>query len=130
MVKGMKPKKLNVYSDSQLIVGQVCGPFKVKEGKMAKYQKRIQEQLKQIKGEDIEVKVFRVPKEENHEVDLVANLAASRMVEMPKGVLVEMVEIPCIKKMLIFTIEKKEDWRTPIMKYLWDNTLLPNLEEA
>lgn len=37
LVKEMKPKKLNIYSNSQLLVGFVGGQFKAKKENMAKY---------------------------------------------------------------------------------------------
>lgn len=76
------------------------------------------------------MKVFRVPREENHEADLVAKLVTSRIMEMPRGMLVETAETLCTEKMLIYTIEEKEDWWTLIKKYLRDAALPSDLEEA
>lgn len=36
----MKPRKVIIYNDSQLVMGQVCSQFEAKEEKMATYQKK------------------------------------------------------------------------------------------
>lgn len=43
LAKEMKPRRLNIYGDSQLVIGQISGQFEAKEGKMAKYQRKVQE---------------------------------------------------------------------------------------
>lgn len=62
-----------------------------------------------MKDEGIEVKVFGVLREKNYKADLVAKLAASKIVETPKHVFVETAEVLCTEKILIGTIKKKED---------------------
>lgn len=74
---------------------------------MAKYQKKVQEQVGR-KG--VEVKVFRVPREKNPEIDMVAKLAALGMVKMPMNVVVEVAEVPYTKCILVNAMEEKEDW--------------------
>lgn len=59
-----------------------------------------------MKEEGIEVKLFKVPREENHEVDLMAKLVTSKMAEMPRSVLMKIAEVLCIEKMLICTVEE------------------------
>lgn len=41
LFREIKPRKLSVYHDFQLIIGQVNGQFKAKEEKRAKYQQRV-----------------------------------------------------------------------------------------
>lgn len=62
--------------------------------------------------------------------DMIAKLAASNIAKMLKNIFVEMMEVPYIKKMLISTIKERKDWRTLIIQYLMDNTLLFCLKEA
>lgn len=58
----------------------------------------------------MDVKVFRVLREENYKTDMMAKLVASGMAEMPMNILVEMAETLYIKRVMISTIEEKEDW--------------------
>lgn len=55
------------------------------------------------------MKMFRVPREENHEVDIVAKLTISEIVKMPMNVLIKVGEVPCTKRILINTIKERED---------------------
>lgn len=59
--------------------------------------------------EGIEVKMFKVSREENHKVDLIAKLATSKTTEILRDVLMEIAEISCTKNMLVYTIAKRED---------------------
>lgn len=68
-----------------------------------------------MKREGAEVKVFRVPKEENHKVDLLAKMAILGMVEMVANILVKMAEAPCTESIMVETIKEREDWRTLIL---------------
>lgn len=88
LAKVMKPRKLSIHIDSQLLISQVSSQFEVKEEKMAEYQKRVQKQLERMRMEGIEVKVAQVPREENHKVDMVAILVASQTVDMLMNVIV------------------------------------------
>lgn len=49
---------------------------------MAKYYKKVQKQLAQIKRKGAEVKVFRLPRDKNYEANIVAKLVTSGIVEM------------------------------------------------
>lgn len=55
------------------------------------------------------MKVFGVPREKNHEVDVVAKLVASRTAKMPRNILVETVKAPYTKRIVVCNIKKKED---------------------
>lgn len=86
--------------------------------------------MEQLRVEGIEVKLFRIPTEENYEADMMAKLAASIIVEMPKDVLVEIAKSPYMKKIAVNIFEEKEHWQTPILQYLKKNALPTNLEKA
>lgn len=55
------------------------------------------------------MKVYRVLREENHETNLVTKLATSMVVEMLRGVLVKMAEVPYTERMLIYNIKERKD---------------------
>jgi len=66
----LQPKKIEFYSDSRLMINQVKGFFKVKNG-------RIREYILKIRGLEQEVNLpityNYVPREENVEADLLVN---------------------------------------------------------
>lgn len=83
-----------------------------------------------MKRDDIEVKVFRVSREENDETNLVAKLATSRMIEMLRGMLMETTKTPYTEKILVCIVEERDNWQTLIIKYLRDDIRPFDLEEA
>lgn len=76
---------------------------------MTKYNKKVQKQLKQMKGEGTEIKIFRVLREENHKTNIVAKLTVFGIAEMLINVLVEMAEALCTKNVTVNAIEERED---------------------
>lgn len=52
------------------------------------------------------MKVFKVHREKNYKVDMVAKLAASEMVETLMNILIEIVEVQSIEHVLVNTREE------------------------
>uniref|UniRef100_A0A2N9F4Z3 Uncharacterized protein n=1 Tax=Fagus sylvatica TaxID=28930 RepID=A0A2N9F4Z3_FAGSY len=65
--------ELDVRSDSQLVVGQVNGDYEAKEGRMQQYLQLVRHQISQFH----EVRLCRVPREQNTEADQLAKSASS-----------------------------------------------------
>lgn len=66
-----KTKKLLIRMDSQLVVRQVEGKYRVKEPTLIKLHRQAMELLEQLPAYSIE----HIPREENAEADKLANLA-------------------------------------------------------
>jgi len=81
---------------------------------------------KYFKGFDI----VHIPRHMNDEVDKLAK-AASRKEQLPSDVFFEEITEPSVKpkKEKRVTVISAEDWRTPIMEYLWGNNKLENEKE-
>uniref|UniRef100_A0A2N9HQ03 Uncharacterized protein n=1 Tax=Fagus sylvatica TaxID=28930 RepID=A0A2N9HQ03_FAGSY len=73
MAKVLGATELDVLSDSQLVVGQVNGDYEVKEGRMQCYLHQARHQISQFR----EVKLSRIPREQNTEADQLAKSASS-----------------------------------------------------
>uniref|UniRef100_A0A2N9ES18 Uncharacterized protein n=1 Tax=Fagus sylvatica TaxID=28930 RepID=A0A2N9ES18_FAGSY len=71
--KTLGATELNVHSDSQLVVGQVNGDYKAKEGRMLQYLNLVQHQMSKFH----EVKLTRIPREQNTVVDQLARSMSS-----------------------------------------------------
>uniref|UniRef100_A0A2N9EIR5 RNase H type-1 domain-containing protein n=1 Tax=Fagus sylvatica TaxID=28930 RepID=A0A2N9EIR5_FAGSY len=65
--------KLDIHSDSQLVVGQVNGDKEAKEECMQQYLNLVRHQISQFR----EVKLNRIPREQNMDVDQLAKTASS-----------------------------------------------------
>ena len=70
-VKGMKFTKLIVHSDSELMVRQMNGEYKVKDEGIRKYFSRAQKLIEQL---PYPFELRHIPRTENKEADRLANL--------------------------------------------------------
>jgi len=73
-------KKLEVIGDSNLVVSQANGDWKVKEEKLKPYHKDLEEVIRQFE----EVTFMHIPRMKNRFADALATLAS--MVELPEGI--------------------------------------------
>lgn len=69
------------------------------------------------------MKVFRLLRDKNHKDDMVAKLAIFKIEEMPTNIFIEVVQTSCTDKMMVGTLEERQDWQTPILQFLKDNIL-------
>uniref|UniRef100_A0A2N9H0M9 Uncharacterized protein n=1 Tax=Fagus sylvatica TaxID=28930 RepID=A0A2N9H0M9_FAGSY len=77
MAKTLGATEIDVLSDSQLVVGQVNGDYEAKEGRMQQYLHLVQHQISQFR----EVRLSRIPREQNTEADQLAKSASSPTVD-------------------------------------------------
>jgi ribonuclease HI len=82
-------KRVQVRMDSQLVVRQLNGSYRVKHADMLPLYRRV---LELIKGFD-EVTFEHVPREQNVEADRLANLALDRRGETPEGTVGSLVKL-------------------------------------
>ncbi len=73
LAKALGATELDIRSDSQLIVGQVNGDYEAKEEWMQQYLNLVQHQMSQFQ----EVKLTRIPQEQNTTADQLAKSASS-----------------------------------------------------
>jgi len=69
-IKKVPHTKLIVHSDSELMVRQINGEYKVKDEKIRKYYQRV---LKLIDGGSHQFELQHIPRSENSEADRLAN---------------------------------------------------------
>ena len=74
--------------------------------------------------------IVHIPRHMNDEADKLAK-AASRKEQLPSDVFFEEITEPSVKpkKEKQDSVISAEDWRTPIMEYLWGNIELANEKE-
>jgi ribonuclease HI len=73
MAKTLGATELDVHNDSQLVVGQVNGDYEAKEERMLQYLNLVRHQMSRFH----EVKLTRIPQEQNVVADQLARLASS-----------------------------------------------------
>lgn len=82
LVKKIECKNLIVHSDSELMVRQLNGEYKVKDKDIKKYYQRVKKILEDF---SVEFEIKHIPRDENHEADRLAN----RGIDTKKRVKVE-----------------------------------------
>ncbi|XP_073104413.1 uncharacterized protein [Elaeis guineensis] len=118
MVKELKIDSLRVFSDSQLIVGQVKGKFEVRDPTMAKYL---------LKAKDLVARfgyfeISHIPRSENVRADVLSRLATSAYDALGRT-FVESLERPSIDRPKeVLQLAAKPSWMDPIVQYLTDGT--------
>ena len=90
LAHSMEVDKLEVCSDSQLVVKQIEDTYEAKGEKMILYLKKVQELLKKF----VQVQVRHIPKAENSRVDALAKLATASQEELNRLMLVEHLQSP------------------------------------
>ena len=88
IVKELEVDRLQVYSDSQLVVGQVSENYEAREDSMAKYLEKVKEIIPAFGSFDIK----QIPRAENTRADLLSKLATLALAELPKEVFFEVLK--------------------------------------
>ncbi|XP_030478221.1 uncharacterized protein LOC115695286 [Cannabis sativa] len=96
--------RVEVFSDSQLVVNQVSGECQMRGEKMAVYVAIFWELLHEF----ADYKVERIPREKNAHTDCLAKLASDREIEKLEVVPVERLTEPSIRtKNIVATVEQE-----------------------
>ena len=129
MVQKMGGKKVKIYSDSKLVVGQVRGELEARDPRMQEY-------LSQVRSMQTKFEVFdvsHVPKGGNTHADSLATLATSSTQNLPRVILVEELYNPTsLHKDMpqIHQINLGPSWMDPISLYLERDILPEEKSEA
>ena len=118
MAKILGATELDVLSDSQLVVGQVNGDYEAKEGRMQQYLQLVRHQISQFR----EVRLCRVPREQNTEADQLAKSALSSMADDK----IKTVQQSSLQTTEVNPVHTEISWMTPIISYLKGGTLPDN----
>jgi ribonuclease HI len=122
MAKVLGATELDVLSDSQLVVGQVNGDYEAKEGRMQRYLHQARHRISQFR----EVKLSRIPREQNAEADQLAKSASSSTADDK----IKVVNQSSLQATEMNPVHAETSWMTPIISYLQRGTLPDNRHEA
>lgn len=75
-IQPLKPDRVDFYLDSELVVRQMQGVYKIKNKGLLPLAKKAQNLCRQLPGGRI--KFHHIPREENHEADALANEAIDK----------------------------------------------------
>ena len=127
IAKELEVDRLQAYSDSQLVVGQVNENYEAREDSMVKYLEKVKEIIPTFDSFDIR----QIPRAKNIRADLLSKLATLAPTELPKEVFFEVLKCPSTKEpQLVMEINHEPSWIDPLVAYLKDGVLPPDAKEA
>ena len=126
MAKELEIDSLKVFTDSQLIVGQVKSKFEAQDPLMAIYLQKVKDLMMNLRY----FKIFYIPKIENARADVLFILVTIAYSSLGRTFMkcLEQSSIDKIEKVLQLIVEPS--WMDPIIRYLSDGVLLEDPVEA
>lgn len=128
LAKEIEVKAVRCKSDSQLVTGQVGGTFQTKESHLTRYLCKVNSLIAEFE----KFEVGHITREKNSRADLLSKLASTKKPGGHKIVIQETLLKPSIEeeKMVMVIEEANQEWMAPIWKYLTENILPKNPQEA
>lgn len=119
---------LQIFSDSRLVVQQVCDVFEARDERMIKY---VQELRRRISSFPI-CNIVQVPREENVKTDFLARMGNSALKGQKRKInlIFSKRKLPAEKVAAIFQHGPREDWREEIINCLKGRVLASKREQA
>ncbi|XP_057811617.1 uncharacterized protein LOC131025850 [Salvia miltiorrhiza] len=125
LAKEIGVKRINVFSDSQLVVNQMQGTFQAKDTKMTAYLGK----TKELQSCFEVFTINQVPRRENGHADALANLGSAIQTAQPKTITITCLQYPAIRRdeaeEHVTAVSVGQTWMTPIMEYL-ERDILPD----
>ncbi|XP_061363904.1 uncharacterized protein LOC133307411 [Gastrolobium bilobum] len=109
-------RKVQIFSESQLVTSQIEGKYQAKGPLLMKYLNRVQE----IMADFDEVRVAHIPRGENSRADISSKLASTKNPSNHRTVVQQSITTPSC----VMVITSANDWRKPLVDYL-ENGILP-----
>ena len=129
MVKRLKGKVVEVFSNSRLVVGQINGDFEASDQRMQGYLSKV----RQLQSNFEAFSIKQVPRSKNSQVDSLATLGTSSRQGLPRVIIVEdLVTTSCHDQAIvgIHSIQVGLDWMDPLVSFLSDGALPEDKSEA
>lgn len=127
LAKKMKASKVQVCSDSQIVVNQINGDYEVREPQLMKYLERITS----LRSSFERFSIRNIPRSQNKRADALSKLASSSFSHLSKKVLVEILPQRSTEVQQVSVVEEVGDtWMTPIQNYLESGQLPTDKDEA
>jgi len=122
-------KKLDIRSDSQLVVNQLLGSYQARDLKMASYL----EHIKVLQSTFQEFDIAQIPILDNNHADALTNLSSSIPATESQSIPLIFLQWPAVWKdppAEVTTIDASDSWMTPIVCYLTSDELLEDKNKA
>ncbi|GKU90690.1 hypothetical protein SLEP1_g4654 [Rubroshorea leprosula] len=121
----LKVQSIQVFSDSQLVVGQVNGSCEIKDPQLGRYASVVN----RLKSRFVSFQIDKILRADNHRADELSKLASSQNLNPQRSTIVEVLDAPSyidftIECQLLSTDPSSPSWTTPLINYLQSGELL------
>ncbi|KAM2425705.1 hypothetical protein ACFX1W_023112 [Malus domestica] len=120
LAKHLGVKRIDIFSDSQLVVNQVTNNFDAKDSSMAAYLAQTQLLLKHF-----HYQITQIPRAANSHADALARLASAVEDKIGRKIQVELLTAPSTMAAEVCNLQQGDSWISPIYRFLTHGTL-PN----
>ncbi|KAM1262100.1 hypothetical protein ACFX2G_027878 [Malus domestica] len=118
LAKHLGVKRIDIFSDSQLVVNQVTNNFDAKDSSMAVYLAQTQLLLKHF-----HYQITQVLRAANSHADALARLASAVEDKIGRKIHIELLAAPSTMVTEVCNLQQGDSWITPIYKFLAHGTL-------
>ncbi|GKV38871.1 hypothetical protein SLEP1_g46730 [Rubroshorea leprosula] len=120
----LKVQSIQVFSDSQHVVGQVNGSCEIRDPQLGRYASVVN----RLKSMFVFFQINKIPRADNHRADELSKLASSQDLNPQRSTIVEVLDAPSytdltIECQLLSTDPSSPSWTTPLMNYLRNGEL-------
>ncbi|GKV42478.1 hypothetical protein SLEP1_g49874 [Rubroshorea leprosula] len=120
----LKVQNIQVFSDSQLVVGQVNGSCDIRDPQLSRYASVVNK----LKSIFALFQIDKIPRADNHRADELSKLASSQDINPQRSTIVEVLDAPSytdftIECQLLSTDPSTPSWTTPLINYLQSGEL-------
>ncbi|GKV29468.1 hypothetical protein SLEP1_g38394 [Rubroshorea leprosula] len=127
----LKVQNIQVFSDSQLVVGQVKGSYETRDPQLGRYASVVNK----LKSRFASFQIDKIPRADNQRADKLSKLASSQETNPHRSTTVEVLDAPSytdftIECQLLSTDPSSPSWTTPLISYLQSGELPEDLSTA
>ncbi|GKV15560.1 hypothetical protein SLEP1_g26342 [Rubroshorea leprosula] len=120
----LKVQSIQVFSDSQLVVGQVNGSCEIRDPQLGRYASVVN----RLKSIFTSFRIDKIPRADNQRAGELSKLASSQDINPQRSTIVEVLDAPSytnftIKCQLLSTDPSSPSWTTPLIDYLLSGKL-------
>ncbi|GKV36705.1 hypothetical protein SLEP1_g44805 [Rubroshorea leprosula] len=120
----LKVQSIQVFSDSQLVVGQVNGSCDIRDPQLSRYASVVN----RLKSIFALFQIDKIPRANNHRADELSKLASPQDINPQRSTIVEVLDAPSyidftVECHLLSTDPSTPSWTTPLINYLQSGKL-------
>ncbi|XP_074377335.1 uncharacterized protein LOC141718858 [Apium graveolens] len=125
LAKSLGVRNLTIYSDSHIVVRKTNGEYVAKDPKLARYQEMVRAILETISDSTI----LQINREENAKADELSKLIQNTS-DLSNSVYFKELGAPSTDRPEVLCVSSPENWMTPYIAYLKDDTLSEDQNKA